>query len=198
MSCRRPSNASSRVTGPSGPISSRLASTSTMGRRRRAAAIASPSRVCAFSLTRSAAISASKAARSATRGIGLSILTLSWFVFRVPSFVFRVGRFGEPLDRAEPQVPLGGEARHGPAGLIEAVRLDLVENFPALFAPADQPGSFEHDQVLGHGLAGKRHLSRQPAGAYLAVADQQVKDLPARRVADGRPELVIGLRRHRY
>src|SRR5215475_6767373 len=185
MSCRRPSNASSRVTGPSGPISSRLASTSTMGRRRRAAAIASPSRVWAFSLTRSAAISASKVARSATWGIGLSIMTLSCFVFRVRCF-------GEPLDRAEPQVPLGGEPGHGPAGLIEAVGLDLVEDFPALFAPADQPGSFEHDQVLGHGLAGKRHLSRQPAGAYLAVADQQVKDLPARRVADGRPELVIG------
>ena len=35
MSCRRPSNASSRVSGPSGPVSARLAGTSTMGRRRR-------------------------------------------------------------------------------------------------------------------------------------------------------------------
>ena len=68
MSCRRPSNASSRVSGPWGPISARSASTSTMGRRRRAAAIASPSRVCAFSRTRSASSSAWKVARSTAAG----------------------------------------------------------------------------------------------------------------------------------
>ena len=68
MSCRRPSNASSRVSGPWGPISARLASTSTMGRRRRAAAIASPSRVCAFSRTRSLSSSAWKVARSTAAG----------------------------------------------------------------------------------------------------------------------------------
>src|SRR5215472_7474962 len=68
MSWRRPSNASSRVTGPPGPVSVIPASTSTMGRRRLAAAIASPSRVCAFSRTRSLSSSAWKEDRSATRG----------------------------------------------------------------------------------------------------------------------------------
>src|SRR5918911_3347311 len=68
MSCRRPSNASSRVSGPWGPISARLASTSTMGRRRRAAAIASPSRVCAFSRTRGLSGAAWKVARSTAAG----------------------------------------------------------------------------------------------------------------------------------
>src|SRR5882757_664225 len=68
MSCPRPSNASSRVSGPWGPASLRLASTSTMGRRRRAAAIASPSRVCAFSRTRNVSSSACHEARSTTGG----------------------------------------------------------------------------------------------------------------------------------
>src|ERR1700722_15990636 len=42
MSCLRPSNASSRVSGPLGPVSGMLASTSTMGRRRLAAASSLP------------------------------------------------------------------------------------------------------------------------------------------------------------
>ena len=48
---------------PGGPVSGRPGSTSVMGSRRRAAAIASPSRVCAFSRTRSWSSSAWKAAR---------------------------------------------------------------------------------------------------------------------------------------
>src|SRR5437763_294130 len=114
MSCRRPSNASSRVSGPWGPISARLASTSTMGRRRRAA----------------------------------------------------------------------------------AVGFYLVENLSTLLAPADQPGLFEHDQVLGDRLAGEGHVAGQPAGADLTVAHEEVEHPATRRVADGRPQLVIGLRRH--
>src|SRR5580704_3072390 len=154
MSCRRPSNASSSVTGPFGPVSAVVASTSTMGRRRRAAAIASPLRVCAFSLARSLSSSAWKVAWSATAGLrGLA----DSFVMTVSSSCFRVCGFGEPFDHAEPPVPLGGELGHGPGGLLEAAGFYLVENFPALLAPADQPGPFEHDQMLGDGLAGERH-----------------------------------------
>jgi hypothetical protein len=68
VSCRRPSNAWSRVSGLWGPISARLASTSTVGSRRRAAAIASPARVCAFSWIRSASSSAWKVARLTAAG----------------------------------------------------------------------------------------------------------------------------------
>src|SRR6201987_423002 len=89
-----------------------------------------------------------------------------------------------------------GELTHGPGGLVEAATLHLVENLPALLAPADQPGPFEHDQVLGDGLASERHPPGQPAGADRAVADQEVEDLAARRVGDGRPQLLIGW--HRY
>src|SRR6266567_6281703 len=190
MSCRRPSNASSRVTGPCGPVNVRLASTSTMGSRRRAAAIASPSRVCAFSRIRSSSSSAWKTARSTTAGLpGLA----DSFVMTVSS-CFRVRGFCEPFDQAEAPVPLGGELGHGPGGLVEAPGFYLVENFPALLTPTDQPRPFEHDQVLGDGLAGERHPFGQPAGADLAVADQEVEDLAARRFGDSRPQLVIGLR----
>jgi len=49
-------------------------STSTIGSRQRAAAIASPSRVCAFSRTSSASSSACQVARSTTTGIpGVSV-----------------------------------------------------------------------------------------------------------------------------
>src|SRR6266702_6649012 len=203
MSCRRPWNASSRVSGPRGPVRARLASTSTMGRRRRAAAIASPSRVCAFSRIRSRSSSAWKVARSTAAG-RLSALVAPGAgppgfddsSFMTVPLAFCVRSFGEPFDRAEPPVPLGGELGHSPGGLVEAVGFYPVENFTALLAPADQPGAFEHDQMLGDGLAGERYPSGQPAGAYLAVADQEVEDLAARRVGDGRPQLVIGLRRH--
>src|SRR6266567_5455875 len=184
MSCRRPSNASSRVSGPCGPVSARLASTSTMGRRRRAAAIASPSRVCAFSRTRSLSSSAWKVARPTAAGrLGALVAPATGpprsadsSFMTVPLLVLCVRGFGEPFDRAESPVPLGGELSHSPGGLVEAVGFYLVENFPALFAPADQPGPFEHDQMFGDGLAGEGHVAGQPAGAYVTVADQEVED----------------------
>jgi hypothetical protein len=104
--------------------------------------------------------------------------------------------FGEPLDCAETPVPLGGELSHGPGGLVEAGGFYPVENLPALSAPADQPGPLEYDKVLGNGLTGDRYSPGQPAGADLSVTDQEVEDLTARRVGDGRPQLVIGLRCH--
>src|SRR6266566_3603948 len=131
MSCRRPSNASSRVSGPCGPVSARLASTSTMGRRRRAAAIASPSRVCAFSRTRSLYSSAWKVARPTAAGrlgalvapaAGLPMSADSSFM-TVPLLVLCVRGFGEPFDRAESPVPLDGELSHSPGGLGEAIQV---------------------------------------------------------------------------
>jgi hypothetical protein len=107
-----------------------------------------------------------------------------------------VRSFGEPFDRGEAPVPLRGQVGHGPGGLVEAVGLYLVENLPALFMAADQPGPLEHHQVLGDGLAGERHVAGQPAGADVTVTDQEIEDLAARRVGDRRPQLVIGLRIH--
>src|SRR6266566_4617503 len=53
MSCRRPSNRSSRLALPLGPSNSYSFSTASHGIRRRSAAIASRARVTAFSFTRS-------------------------------------------------------------------------------------------------------------------------------------------------
>jgi hypothetical protein len=44
-----------------------------------------------------------------------------------------VGGFGQPFDRAESPVRLGGEPGHGPGGLVEAAGFYLVENFPILW-----------------------------------------------------------------
>jgi len=107
---------------------------------------------------------------------------------------FCVRRFGEPFDRGEPPVPFCGEVTHGPGGLVQAAGFYLVKNLPALLAPADQPGLFEHGQMLGDRLTLERHAAGQPAGTDLTVADQQVEHPAARRVADGRPQLVIDLR----
>src|SRR5258708_34702946 len=64
------------------------------------------------------------------------------------SLCFCVRGFGEPLDRCQSPVPLGGEAGHGLGGLVQAAGLQLVEDLPALLAPADQPGAFETGQAL--------------------------------------------------
>src|ERR1022692_443958 len=212
MSCRRPSNASSRVSGPCGPVSARLASTSAMGRRRRAAAIASPSRVCAFSRIRSLSSSAWKAARPTAAGrLGVLVPPAAGPPrFADSSFMassldgsaraffpcFCVRRFGEPFDRGEPPVPPRGEVSHGPGGLVETAGFYLVENLPALLAPADQPGLFKHGQMLGDRLAGERHAASQPAGADVTVADEEVEYPATRRGGDGRAQLPAGLRRH--
>jgi ubiquinone/menaquinone biosynthesis C-methylase UbiE len=71
---------------------------------------------------------------------------------------FRVRGLGQSFDHAQSLVPMGGELGHDPGGLVQAVGLDLIQDLPALFAPPDQPGPFEHGQVLGDGLAGERDL----------------------------------------
>src|SRR5262245_3071105 len=81
MSCRRPSNTSNSVTTPRSPMSGVAPSTSTMGSRRRAAAMASPSLVWAFSRTRNASSSAWKMLRSTISGAPSSSLLKSFMLF---------------------------------------------------------------------------------------------------------------------
>ena len=69
----------------------------------------------------------------------MGVLALSFLL------VFCVRCFGKPFDRDEPPVPLVGKVSQGFSGLIEAVGFYLVQDLPALLAPADQPGLFEHD-----------------------------------------------------
>jgi hypothetical protein len=114
------------------------------------------------------------------------------------SLLFGVGRLGDPFDRVQAPVPLGGHVGHDPAGLFEALGLNLVQNLPTLSAPADQPGLFEYDQMFRYGLAGERHSTGQPAGADRTIADDEVEHSPAGRVAYGRPQLIVGWPRHPY
>src|SRR2546427_4218074 len=87
-SSSRPWNRSTNGTGPSTPVTSTAPSSSTIGSRRRAAAIASPSRVCAFSRTSSSSRAACQVARSTTGGLpGRLLLALPGVVVIVSSAV---------------------------------------------------------------------------------------------------------------
>ena len=85
--------------------------------------------------------------------------------------------FGEPLDGAEPPVPLRGKVGHGPSGLVQAVGFNLVEDLSTLFAPADQAGLFQDDQMFGDRLAGERHSSA-PVTAASASDPTITQDAP--------------------
>src|ERR1043165_8627332 len=127
---RRPSNASSSVTGPFLPISRVVSPTSTIGSPRRAAAIPSPSRVCAFSRTRRAATSASKALRSTADGAaGCSVIGLllcharlgreSPLIFGLEAAPAvperrRLLAAGAGGEHVEVHVPAGADFEHGP------------------------------------------------------------------------------------
>jgi len=50
----------------------------------------------------------------------------------VPLLVFRVRSFSEPFDHGQPPVPLRGELRHGPDGLVETVGFHLGRELPGL------------------------------------------------------------------
>src|SRR3954451_25330002 len=76
ISIRRPSKTSSSGTGPSGPVTV-TGGMSVIGNRRRAAAIASPSRVCAFSRARISSRAARQVARSTTGGVACTSIKSS-------------------------------------------------------------------------------------------------------------------------
>ena len=86
-----------------------------------------------------------------------------------------MGGLGEALDGVEPPIPLPGDLGHSPGGLVEAVSVDPVEDFAALLSAADQPGLFQHDQVLGDGLTGEGNLARQRTGAGFALLDEEIE-----------------------
>src|SRR5579859_6744986 len=86
-----------------------------------------------------------------------------------------VGNLSEAFDGVEPPIPLPGDLGHGPGGLVEAVGIDPEEDLAALLSAADQPGLFQHDQVLGDGLTGEGDLARQPTGAGLTPLDEEIR-----------------------
>src|ERR1700682_6430870 len=107
-----------------------------------------------------------------------------------------VGGLGEAFDGVEPTIPLPGDLDHGPGGLVEAVGIYPEEDLAALLSAADQPGLFEHDEVLGDGLAGEGDVARQPTGAGLTPMDEEIEHPTTRRVGDRRPQVVVRLGPH--
>ena len=62
--------------------------------------------------------------------------------------VFRVRSFSESFDRAKLPVPLSGELSHRPGGLVEAVGLYLIQNFPARLRRLTSPASSRTTRCL--------------------------------------------------
>ena len=75
--------------------------------------------------------------------------------------------FGEPFDRGQAPVPLRSELSHSPGGLVEAAGFYLVENFPALLAPAPDGTSCGTNMVCSAGacVACTAGLACTPANA---------------------------------
>src|ERR1700675_1384763 len=107
ISCRRPSNTSSRLTLPLGPSSSYFLSTASQGIRRRSAASASRERVKPFSFTRSCCRAASHSCCDTIGGVFIAMCpfecSLSLFLLFKPflqgccSNLIRVFSFVLPL-----------------------------------------------------------------------------------------------------
>src|ERR1039457_5336318 len=174
MRIRRPSNVSSSVTSPCGPINFVVGSTSTIGSRRRAAAIASPSRVCAFSRTRNASSSAWNVLRSTTLGARSSSLTMSVMVlsfaaqaFLATSHSFAVTCFGLCLAPSH-----GGACRVGddidPQWVGRGLGLVVVMPVPPLVRRSLRVALW---RVLpGFLTAERRHIEVAPGGPHGLVA----------------------------
>src|ERR671923_25610 len=127
-SSSRPWNRSTNGTGPSTPVTSTAPSSSTIGSRRRAAAIASPSRVCAFSRTSSSSRAACQVARSTTGGLpGRLLLAL-------PGVVVEEGPDG--VSRFRPALELDQFVQ-------EALVLDVLQKSHHLRMRADRIGDVQ-------------------------------------------------------
>src|SRR5690606_24761819 len=173
MSSSRPWNRSRNGTGQSFPTTSTVPSTSTIGRRRRAAAMASPSWVCAFSRTSNS----SRAARQ------VSISTTGSRLFMAFSVMSRAVVRPLPIRRRQAREPHGfaeyggggGEVGQaggkGPDGCVTRQHLGELETAQRLvvrFRKAE-PGVEALDGVPPHaGL----HVGAQPDVQVVAALER--------------------------
>jgi hypothetical protein len=107
-------------------------------------------------------------------------------------------RFRESFQPVESPVPLPRQLGHRPGGFIEAIGFNVEENLAALFAAADQSSVLEDDEMLGDRLPGERDPAGHSARTRLTAPDEMVENPAPRRIGDSRPQVVVGLRPHRF
>jgi hypothetical protein len=100
-------------------------------------------------------------------------------------------RLGDLPDAAQSGIPRradGGELGDG------AGELGVVDPIP-LLAPddrgMDESGAVEDVEVLGDGLSRDREVFAQTRGRASAVAEQPIEQATPRRIAEGRPQVVV-------
>src|SRR5215472_3633528 len=203
MSMRRPSNASSSVSAPPSPMSGVAASTSTIGSRRRAAAMASPSCVCAFSRIRKASSSAWKVLRSTILGAPSPSLMMSFIVLLCEPWS------GFPLSRALSGGFFGVGYDVNPLRVSRGLGVVVVVPVPPLvrlglgialwrvlpsFLAAERC-DIEVDPDAAHGLVGSV-VDEVAAKHLLAVADEYIVAMPLVHAEVGVEAVRDGVPRH--
>src|SRR5215472_8166104 len=203
MSMRRPSNASSSVSAPPSPMSGVAASTSTIGSRRRAAAMASPSCVCAFSRIRKASSSAWKVLRSTILGAPSPSLMMSFIVLLCePWSGFRLSRalsggfFGVGYDVNPLRVSRGlGVVVVVPVPPLVRLGLGIAlwRVLPSFLAA--ERCDIEVAPDAAHGLVGSV-VDEVGAKHLLAVADEYIVAMPLVHAEVGVEAVRDGVPRH--
>src|SRR6266853_1000727 len=221
MSIRRPSNASNSVTAPRSPMSGVDPFTSTMGSRRRAAAMASPSLVWAFSRTRNASSAAWKVLRSTIVGAPSSSLIV-YFTVRLHRPVIQViiapsirlefsalvvlivaappdaglvasaWRVVEPLEHAPEGVEPVPSARISGIGVVGDAVLERERAHARPLARVSRRVGSGHGRELGDGLQGRSGVHRVATGSVVVIGDCLALLLLGERRAGRTPRRVGG------
>ena len=100
--------------------------------------------------------------------------------------------FRQALDRGQPRVPLGGEARHPARRRVEPLGADRVADLAAAPPALDQAGAVEDREVLDHRHAADRQFAGQRRGGGLAALGEQGEHAPAGGIRQRREDLVAG------
>src|SRR5262249_21591204 len=97
---------------------------------------------------------------------------------------------GQALDRCEPLVPGGGDARHRLTYSVKPLGTDRVEELAPVPPVADEACSLQHRQMLCDGLTRHRDLPGEGRGRRFPERQQRVEQPPAGVGPDCSPERI--------
>src|SRR4051812_15068970 len=115
-----------------------------------------------------------------------------------PLYLRRWWAVGSAIDQAlqgaEAILPLTADPRNPFRGLVERLRLQLIEGLAAGAVTAHKPGPAQGAEVLGDSLPADRQLGRERGGTGAAARGKRLDQPPAGRVGEGREDVLAKLR----